>query len=52
MKKSAKNILLSFLVISSLMSCQSANNTLDIVTDFDEISIYNCIYDDAPSKYN
>ena len=35
MKKSAKNILLSFLAISSLMSCQSANNTLDIVTNFD-----------------
>ena len=52
MKKSAKNILLSFLVISSLMSCQSANNTLDIVTDFDDISIYNCIYDDNPTKYN
>ena len=52
MKKSAKNILLSFLAISSLMSCQSANNTLDIVTDFDDISIYNCIYDDNPTKYN
>ena len=52
MKKSAKNILLSFLAISSLMSCQSANNKLDIVTDFDDISIYNCIYDDNPTKYN
>ena len=51
MKKSAKNILLSFLAISSLMSCQNTNNTLDIVTNFDDISIYNCIYDDNPSKY-